>query len=165
MADELDLELEEAPESEEVSKAEKRIKNLSEKVKLTSQERDDLAKAKSDLEAEKAKLTKEADFYKNFTKLSTKYPNATEYQDKILEKYNAGYDPEDATVAILAKEGKLNPQPMQVAPTESPAGGSAINTLKTDGEKTPANMTQAERLAELGKNEAELQRILNPNHL
>src|SRR3990167_2382550 len=107
MADEeLDLELD---EQENINKVEKRIKSLSEKVKLTSEERDELKGLNEGLTAEKHTLSKERDFYKGFNQVSAKYPGANEYQDKILEKVNQGYDVEDATISILAKECKYNP--------------------------------------------------------
>lgn len=144
MADEdLDLELEE----ENINKVEKRIKTLSEKVKLTSEERDELAKAKETLEGEKTSLSKERDFYKGFNQISTKYPGASEYQDKILEKVNAGYDVEDATISILAKEGKFTPAETRTE-TENAAGGSASTTINS-GDKNPQEMTQDERRAKL----------------
>src|SRR3990167_6378974 len=134
MADELDLDLDSTEEQEKINKVEKRIKDLSEKVRLTSTERDDFAKAKEQAEVEKSAALKDVDFYKNFSTVSSKYTGSAEYQDKIKEKVMAGYDLEDATISILAKEGKFTPQ---VAPLEkeSPAGGSAPTTLKS-GEKT-----------------------------
>lgn len=151
MADELDLELDD--EQENINKVEKRIKSLSDKVKLTSEERDELAKAKETLEQEKSSISKERDFYKGFNAISTKYQGASEYQDKILEKVNAGYDVEDATIAILAKEGKFTPQQPKIE-TEKVAGGSANTSFKGDDEKTPDKMSQDERLSELKKLEA-----------
>lgn len=151
MADEeLDLELDE--EKENINKVEKRIKSLSEKVKLTSEERDELKGLNDSLTAEKHTLSKERDFYKGFNQVSTKYPAASEYQDKILEKVNAGYDVEDATVAILNKEGKLNPV-IPVAEKPTVAGGSATTTIKGNA-KTPEEMTQDEREAALKDYEA-----------
>src|SRR3990167_965157 len=145
--DELDLELEE-DKQDSINKVEKRIKSLSEKVKLTSEERDELKGLNDSLTAEKHTLSKERDFYKGFNQVSTKYPGASEYQDKILEKVNAGYDVEDATISILAKEGKFNPtQPK--AEEEKVAGGSASIAMKGGEDKTPEKMSQDERRAAL----------------
>src|SRR3990167_10646702 len=127
MADEIDLDLE--GEEPEVKVQDKRIKDLSEKVKLTSQERDELAKGKQQAEADKEIALKEVDFFKNFNPLVSKYQGAAEYQDKIKEKVMAGYDIEDATISILAKEGKF-PSPAPPKP-ESPVGGSAANIIKS----------------------------------
>src|SRR6185503_18014522 len=102
MAEELELV---SPEEEETNRVEKRIKDLSGKVRTTSEERD-AAKALADKEAaEKAAALKDVEFYKNFNTTASKYTGATEFQDKIREKVLAGYDLEDATISILAKEG------------------------------------------------------------
>src|SRR3990167_5810275 len=151
MADEeLDLELD---EQENINKVEKRIKSLSEKVKLTSEERDELKGLNDNLTAEKHTLSKERDFYKGFNQVSAKYPGANEYQDKILEKVNAGYDVEDATISILAKEGKFSPVVPEIE-KETAAGGSAATTIKGEGGKTLAEMTQDEKEAALRDYEA-----------
>ena len=150
--EELDLELDTSQE-ESINKVEKRIKSLSEKVKLTSEERDELKGLNDSLTAEKHSLSKERDFYKGFNQVSAKYPGANEYQDKILEKVNAGYEVEDATISILAKEGKFSPV-VPVVEKETAAGGSASTALKGGESKTPAEMTQAEREAALRDYEA-----------
>lgn len=146
MADEFDLDL--GQEDERVNKVEKRIKDLSNKVELTAKERDELAQTKQALEQEKASLTKEVDFFKNFTPLTSKYQGATEFQDKIREKVLAGYDIEDATISVLTREGKFQGAP---APEirESPAGGSAVNTIKAEGPKPLNEMSREEMKAAL----------------
>ena len=147
MADELlDLDLEEGQEGE--SKAEKRIKSLSEKVKATSQERDELAKAKEAEAAERAKAEKERDFYKGFSEVAGKYQGAAEYQGKIWEKVNSGYSIEDATTSTLISEGRFQPQAAPVN-RESPAGGSASNTLKGGDQKSVRDMTPDEKRSAL----------------
>ena len=146
MADELELDLDQNldPDQGQV-KQDKRIKDLSEKVKLTSQERDELAKAKEEETRLRIEAEKERDFFKNFNPLVTKYQGAAEYQDKIKEKVMAGYSAEDATVSILVQEGKYTPPVAPAAPKESPAGGSAINTLSPQGNKPLGEMTREER--------------------
>lgn len=143
MEDEQNLE----QENQENNRELKRNKDLSEKVKLTSQERDELAKQKETLEAEKVAISKERDFFKDFNTAASKYPNATEFQEKIKEKVMAGYDMEDAAVSVLAKEGKLT---APVTPKDSPAGGSATTNIPA-GEKSVDEMTQEERRAALIK--------------
>lgn len=145
--EELDLELD-TQEQDNINKVEKRIKSLSEKVKLTSEERDTLAKAKEEEANARANAEKERDFYKGFNKVSTKYPGANEYQDKILEKVNAGYDVEDATISILAKEGKFTPAQPKTE-SEKVAGGSASTGITGKADKSPSEMSQDERRAQL----------------
>ena len=147
MADEeLDLELD--SEEEKINKVEKRIKSLSEKVKLTSEERDEKNRLLTERDGQLANASKERDFYKGFNQISTKYPGANEYQDKILEKVNAGYDVEDATISILAKEGKYTPAQPKVEDDKA-AGGSASTAMKGNDSKTPEQMSQDERRAAL----------------
>ena len=153
MADELDLDLDET--SQEVNKTEKRIKDLSEKVKLTSQERDEKDKLLQEKDQKLVNAEKEVDFFKNFSQMTSKYSGANEYQDQIKEKVMAGYDVEDATISILAKEGKfVTPEPSPL-PRESPIGGSAVNAMKSGGDKSIGEMTQEERKSALLQAEAE----------
>lgn len=120
-----------------------RNRDLSEKV----------TKTRAELDAEKQKresAEKELEFYKGFSKLSSKYPNASDYEDKIREKVLKGYDMEDAAVAVLSKSGKLTmPKPER----EVVAGGSAT-TNPSQGSKGIKEMTQAERLQALRDAEA-----------
>ena len=148
MADEIDLDLNQDDSDENIknNKVEKRIKDLSEKVKNTAQERDDTVKAKAEAEARALNAEKERDFYSSFTDSTAKYPGAIEFKDKIKEKVMAGYDVEDATISILAREGKLTNAPSK---RESPAGGSATNALKDGGEKSLNEMTRDEKRAKL----------------
>lgn len=132
---------------QEESKVEKRIKQLSNKVKLTSKERDELAKAKDKLEAERDSTKKELDFYSKFSDTTDKYPAAKEYKDEIKKKVLVGYSIEDAAVAILAKEGKLT-MPQKV---DNPAGGSATNAPMTGEDKPLEEMTREEKRAEVEK--------------
>ena len=145
MADEdLDLEL----EDENITREKDRNKKLADKVKATSEERDTLAKAKEEEAKARVSAEKERDFFKNFNQVSAKYQGASEYQDKILEKVNAGYSVEDATTSILIKEGKYNPAQPKVE-SEKAAGGSATTTIKGSDDKTPEKMSQDERRAAL----------------
>ena len=141
MEDELNLDNIQV-QTEEKLKVKNRFEQLSEKVITTSKERDEaLAKAQAEAEA-KAKLQKERDFYKDFSANASKYPQASEYQDKILEKVNAGYSTEDAMVAVLAKEGKLTQEaPRQ--PIIQAEGGSAVTSMP--GDKGLDQMTAAEK--------------------
>lgn len=129
------------------NKVEKRIKQLSNKVKLTSKERDELAKAKQKLETERDTAKKEVEFYSTFSDTVDKYPGAKEYKDKIKEKVLLGYSMEDAAVAILAREGKLT-MPQAI---DNPAGGSATNPPITGESKPLSDMTREEKRAEIEK--------------
>ena len=128
------------------TRSDNRFKDLADKVKTASEERD---AAKAEAEANK----KEVEFYKGFSKVSSKYEGAADYQDKILEKVNSGYDLEDATISVLAKAGKLTNAP--VTRKESPTGGSATTTMNQGGEKTLSEMTHAEKREALLQAEAE----------
>lgn len=149
MDDELNLEELDQIEAnaENKLKVKNRFEQLSEKVKVTSQERDAEAEARKKAEEEKASIEKDRDFYKNFSTLSSKYPAAAEYQETIREKVNAGYTEEDAVLAVLAKEGKLAGTPNPPQHTETPEGGSAP-TIQV-GEKSIADMTLEEKRAAL----------------
>ena len=117
------------------ARSDNRFKDLSDKVELTAKERDEATTKATALE-------KELDFHKGFSKITSKFSNASEYEDKIKEKVLAGADPEEATVAILYKAGKLD---MGQAPKpNSPAGGSAGTTM-TSGEKDLKDMTREEK--------------------
>lgn len=147
MNDELDLDSIEGQIDEKL-KAKNRFQQLSEKVILTSKEKDEaLTLAQSEADA-RISAEKERDFYKDFSSNVSKYPNASEYQDQILEKVKGGYSTEDAMVAVLAKEGKLNIPTQQVqTPTGQVEGGSAPTTF--EGNKTLDNMSAAEKFEAL----------------
>lgn len=123
---------------------EDRIKNLSKGKKEAEEKADTEAKARMEAEDRVKAAEKETSFYKDFSGSITKYPNAGEYQDVIKEKVMSGYSVEDATVSVLAREGKLN-IPAPVVQRESPAGGSATNQIQNQGNKSLTEMTQADR--------------------
>lgn len=152
MADDLlDLDLGSTEEQEHTNKVEKRIKDLSEKVRVTATERDEIKAQADKAEAEKATALKDVDFFKNFNATASQYQGALEYQDRIKEKVDLGYNMEDAMISVLAKEGKLNPQNAQTPPPpkESPAGGSATTTITNSGDKTIGELTREEKRAKL----------------
>lgn len=158
--DELELDLE---GSEDINKTELRIKNLSTKVRDTATERDE-AKANAETEVQgRIAAEKERDFFKGFSAISEKYPGASEFQDAILEKVNAGYSQEDAAVSVLNANGKLQPQQQQdIRPIGSAGGGSAATVLSDTTSKPVSEMTQAERREALldPDRQAELESIL-----
>jgi len=146
MADEIDLDNLDKQMTEE-SKVEKRIRDLSEKVKLTSEERDTLRKELEEQQKKVADLEKEGGFLSSFGEQVTKYPDAVTFRDKIKERVMRGYSVEDATVAVLNAEGKLS-APKQAAPA-APVGGSAINVQPSVGDKKVGEMTREEKRAAL----------------
>lgn len=148
-----DLDLEEESSEDIISRKDKRLKKLSDDVKEYNEKLAQEAEARKKAEEERENASKERDFYKGFNELATKYQGASEYQDKIWEKVKAGYDLADATISVLAKEGKYNP--IQAEPQrESPAGGSAANVLAGGGQKTLNEMSREEMRAALKEAEA-----------
>lgn len=146
MADELDLELDN--DNEEITRKDKRINKLSNDVKETSERLAQEAEARKKVEEERDSLTKEREFYKGFNQVSTKHPAASEYQDKIWEKVKGGYDLEDATISVLAKEGKYNPT-TPPPERETVAGGSAPTAMAGNGTKSIDEMSREEKRAAL----------------
>lgn len=139
MSDELELNLD-----EETNRADERITKLSTKVKETATQRDE-ANAKAENEAAgRQAAEKERDFFKTFTGVSSKYQGASEYQDKILEKYNAGYSIEDATVSVLNAEGKFNPTAPAPVYQGQATGGSAATTIQS-GESQIGDMSREDK--------------------
>lgn len=134
-------------ETAEKLKTKNRFQDLSEKVITTAKEKDEVeAKYKAETDA-RTKAEKERDFYKDFSKLSAKYPQATDHQDKILEKVNAGYSTKDATIAVLDDVGMLQPitnSTQSMRPTNV-AGGSASTSMSDYGDKNPQDMSQEDR--------------------
>ncbi len=146
MADELITKTsEELAAENNQSEAEKRIKQLSEKVRLTSEERDEKIRLLDE-------TTKERDFYSGFSDMVTTNPAAKDHKDEILAKVKGGYTVEDATFAVLGKAGKLGQPAPKPAEPLNPAGGSAVvNTSTSAGDKPISEMTQAERRAKLAQ--------------
>lgn len=146
MTEELDLDLDKIEgQSEEKLKVKNRFQTLSDKVKLTAQEKEEaLAKVKSEEEA-RTNAEKERDFYKGFSTHASKYPSANDHQDKIWDKVKAGYDIEDAMVSVLNKEGKLT-APAPAKPTNIEGGSAPTQMI---GDKDPSQMTTAEKFAAL----------------
>lgn len=122
-----------------------RFATLSEKITLTTKEKEE-AIAKIKIEADgRLQAEKERDFFKDFSTVSAKYPQAAEHQDKILERVNRGYSTQDATLAVLNEVGQLQPITAGTVRIDNPAGGSAATALSDSGNKSESEMTQAER--------------------
>lgn len=160
--EQVDLELEEQPQGADTNnRALTRNKQLADKYAASEAD-------KARLAAEKAESDKERDFYKGFNTMASKYQGAADHQDKILEKVKAGYDIEDATVAVLSREGKLGAPAEQpgvtqapIAQPSSPAGGSASFSPPINPDRKPSEMNldelrsalvEAERKGDIGLN-------------
>lgn len=149
MDDNLDLNLDELDQIEQNAdsklKVRNRIEKLSEKVKTEAQAREEAeARLKAEAEA-KAQAEKERDFFKNFSQVSSKHPGAADFQDQILERVNKGYDVEDAALAVLAKEGRLQAPVLETPRPDNVAGGSASTVLPETGDKRVEEMTHEEK--------------------
>lgn len=140
-----------------------RVSNLTEKLKTETEEKARLAQEVADANAKVQSLEKENAFNSSFSDSTSQYPQASEYKDAIKEKVLAGYSVEDATVSVLAKEGKLTSQPTR----ENIAGGSATNAMQAEGTKSLRDMERADKRAALIEAENEgggLSAILRSGH-
>ena len=151
MTDTNELDLEQLDnEIEKENKVEKRIKDLSEKVKLTSEERDAIKRKVEEESAKSANLQKEVEFLNSFGDQLSKYPDAVSFKDQIKEKVLKGYSVEDATVSTLASQGKLNSKQEQDVQIDNIVGGSAaVNQPITGGQKTVTELSREEKRAKL----------------
>lgn len=143
---ELDGESEDSKNKE--SRSQNRIRQLSEKVELTSKERDELKTLRVEDQKKIAELERENAFNSGFSDMVGTYPVAKDHKDDIKAKVLSGYSVEDAVFAVLGKAGKLatgtdSPKPQVV-------GGSA-DTSHMGGDKGVKDMTQAERREALSK--------------
>ena len=144
MTDTNELDLEQLDNDiEKENKVEKRIKDLSEKVRLTSEERDAEKRKFEEFSSKTNELQRERDFYASFSDVVSNNPAAKDHKEDILAKVKGGYTVEDATFAVLGKAGKLGqPQPV----VDSPIGGSAaVNQPITGGTKKPNEMSRDEK--------------------
>ena len=115
------------------------------------------AEAKLQTEAQaRMNAEKERDFFKSFSAISAKHPAASAYQEQILERVNKGYDPEEAVLAVLAKEGKLDmPQVQTQTQTRMDITGGSAQTNVNENLKNAKEMSQAERVEALLQAERE----------
>lgn len=149
MADEIITQTtEEIAASNNETRTNQRINELSEKVKLTSQERDEKVNLLKERDVTIASLERENAFNSGFVDVLGNYPQAKDHKDDIKAKVLAGYTPEDATFAVLGKAGKLGAQSI---PQPQVAGGSADTQISTSGTKAVNEMSQAERREQLSK--------------
>lgn len=139
MAEDLNTELNQPSESE------KRIKQLSGKVKEEAEARVESDRLRAEAETKAAEAEKKAAFAEGFADIVATHPSAKDHRADIQAKVMGGYSVPDATYAVLGPLGKL-PAP-QAATTEappSPVGGSASFT-PTTGTKSFADLSQEDR--------------------
>lgn len=126
-----------------INPVQERITELSGKVKTTSEERD-AANAKA------ADAERRAAFAEGFVDIVTTQPAAKDHKDEIKAKVLSGYTVQDATYAVLGAAGKLGGASVE-QPKTVVAGGSATTTITDTAQKSPTEMTQAEKRAQLEK--------------
>ena len=136
-------------EIEKENKVEKRIKDLSEKVRLAAEERDAERLKVQEESAKSGNLQKEVEFLNSFGDQLSKYPEASPYRDKIKEKVLRGYSVEDATVSTLASEGKLSASQKEIQIDNVAGGSAAVNQPITGGQKKFSEMSRDEKRAKL----------------
>lgn len=155
--DELNLELDTVEvEANQKLQVKDRFAKLTEKG-LEAEKKAQEAEAKARAEAERAsKAEKDLEFYKSFSQISSKIAGAAEFQDQIKERVDRGYDPEEAALAVLAKEGRLGAQtPAPIQQNVNVAGGSSQTNLGDGGSKDIKEMTSAEKADALMQMERE----------
>lgn len=148
MADELDTELNQPSESE------KRIRQLSGKVKEEAELRAAADTARAAAEAKAAEADKKAAFAEGFADVLSANPAAKDHRADIQAKVMAGQSVQDAMYAVLGPLGKIAAATVPVPEVQSPAGGSASFAPPQGGAQDPQKMTQIERLAALKEAEA-----------
>lgn len=141
----------------QMSEAEKRIKQLSEKVRITSEERDERDNLLKERENRIAELERENSFNSGFVDVLASHSAAKDHKDEIKAKVLSGYSVEDATYAVLWKAGKLGQVIAQE--TANPAGGSATTNV-SQGEKPLAEMSRDEKREMLLKMDQDVDSIL-----
>ena len=138
--------------TKQLSRSEERIAELSRKVELSSKERDELTTLNKE-------VTKERDFFKDFSTMVGTYNAASEYQDEIRGKVmDSGYSVEDATIAVLGKAGKLGGG--QVPTPSGPEGGSASTNITQEAQKPLKEMSRDELREQLLEIEKQGERII-----
>lgn len=100
-------------------------------------------KKQAESDAKLIQMEKETAFLNSFSEVTTKFPTASEFKDKIKEKVmTSGYSVDDATVAVLHAEGKLSSTPVQQG---NVTGGSAPNQITNQGQKPLSELKSSER--------------------
>lgn len=135
---------------EPVSESQKRITQLSDKVRTTSEERDEKVRLLELSNTKVATLERENAFNSGFVDVLSTHSAAKDHKDDIKAKVLTGMSVEDATFAVLGKAGKLGASLPQNT-TNHVAGGSSPTTQTQTADKSVAEMNQDERRAQLSK--------------
>lgn len=146
MADDITNDSDQLELQNKQSEAEKRIKQLSEKVRLTAEEGAEKDKLLKESNEKIANLEKENTFSTGFADILGNYPAAKDHKDDIKAKVMGGSTVEDAMFAVLGKAGKLGSS----TPPPQVAGGSATTTV-TQATKEVKDMNLAEKREILAK--------------
>ena len=146
MPDDIDLENLEK-EIDQTNKVEKRIKDLSEKVRLTSEERDETKRLSEEKDSKIKSLETERDFLSSFGEQTQKHPDAVAFRDNIKERVLKGYSVEDATVSVLNEQGKLFKENKVIdkVPPENTVGGSSMTPPPQTSDKKITDMSRDEK--------------------
>lgn len=129
----------------EPSEAQKRITQLSDKLKIEGTARENAEKRAADAE-------KKAVFSEGYANMVATNPAAKEFKADIEAKFMSGYTVEDATLATLAKAGRLGiPQSLQPTAGDIAGGSAPVNPSQGGAQKSISEMTQAEKRTELAK--------------
>lgn len=161
--DDFNLDLDQIESQEEKKlQVKDRFAKLSSDYSRTQKEKEEAeAKLKAAEEA-RTKAERDVEFFKNFSQVTSKHPEASNFQDQILERVNKGMDTEEATVAVLYKEGKLGGIQAAQAPQDvgKVAGGSAPNTPSADKDFYDMNLEEKRNVMNELEKTGELERLL-----
>jgi len=132
---------------QEPSESQKRITQLSGKVKEEAEAREKAEATAKEATEKAAQAERLAQFSEGFVDIVAENPAAKEFKDQIKEKVLNGMSIQDAKFAVLGAAGKLGQAlTVEVAPT----GGSAPTSIpQTGATKTVEQMTREEKRAAL----------------
>lgn len=133
----------------EPSDAEKRIKQLSGKVREAAEATEAEKAAREKAESERTEAQRERDFYQGYADVIATNPMAKDHKDEIFTKVKSGYTVEDATYAVLGKAGKLGQPAQQVEETHIGGGSSPTTPLPGGSQKQISDMSRDEKRAAL----------------
>lgn len=139
---------------EQPSESQKRITQLSDKVRETAEAKETAERKAAEAEASAAEAKRIAEFSEGFIDIVAQNPEAKAFKEEIKAKVLSGYTVQDATFAVLGANGKFGQPAAVQQPYAAVAGGSAVITPPQAGAKSVGEMTQAERRQALIEAEA-----------